>query len=335
MIYLLNISCGDALLGSDPISTPENNFQILWEEFDKFYALFDTKNIDWNTLYQIYRPQVSANTTDQELFGIMATMLAHLNDGHVNLIAPFKRFSANQNTLQPEGRFDFDQVRRTYLNNNAHQIGENRIVYGRIGLNIGYIFIRSFSGGNLNPGAWTEDIDIVLEELKNTSGIIIDIRNNPGGNALNSLAIAGRFVKEKKTVARTQTRNGPKHTDFTPLTEWSVEPKGPFQYTGPTAILTNNLSASTSELLVLELRQFPHITVIGDTTAGVLGNNIYRELPNGWAYRITTGKTFSPQGEIFDGIGIPPTIPVSQNPSDQLIQKDTVIETALKTLLQQ
>ena len=49
---------------SQELSTPEINFEYLWKQFDSKYALFDVKNIDWNLVYNVYRPNITPNTTD-------------------------------------------------------------------------------------------------------------------------------------------------------------------------------------------------------------------------------------------------------------------------------
>ncbi|MGD8699789.1 MAG: hypothetical protein PVJ43_10890, partial [Gemmatimonadales bacterium] len=56
----------------------EYNFEVLWQTFDRNYALFGAKRVDWAALYRVYRPMVTAETTDDELFEIMSNMLEHL-----------------------------------------------------------------------------------------------------------------------------------------------------------------------------------------------------------------------------------------------------------------
>ena len=158
--------CGDVILGSDPPNTPEANFEHLWRDYDRYYALFDAKGVNWQMLYDQYRPQVTAQTNERELFAILSAMLTPLNDGHVSLTAPFARFQSNQDSRVPDG-FNTNRVRMHYLENRGYQTGGNRFLYGRLEGNIGYIYIRSFSGGGLTGSAanWVYDIDIVLEDI--------------------------------------------------------------------------------------------------------------------------------------------------------------------------
>ena len=66
---------------------PEKNFEELWQTFCDRYPFFELRNVDWETQYDTYRPRVTGETSDGELFDIFCQMLSPLNDGHVNLTA--------------------------------------------------------------------------------------------------------------------------------------------------------------------------------------------------------------------------------------------------------
>ena len=84
-ILLLNGSTLGAI-GAE-LSAPEKNFEALWKTFNKRYAFFKERKVDWRAQYDKFRPQVDTDTTDKELFKTMCDMLAPLKDGHVNLKA--------------------------------------------------------------------------------------------------------------------------------------------------------------------------------------------------------------------------------------------------------
>src|SRR4051794_25673213 len=85
---------------------PEKNFEKLWSTFHKRYPFFDIKNVDWQRQYDLCRPKVNSSTSDQELFDILCTMLAPLNDGHVNLKA---KIDGNKRHYRPEQKPRFWQ----------------------------------------------------------------------------------------------------------------------------------------------------------------------------------------------------------------------------------
>ena len=321
----LLLSCGTTLIGSDPADTPRSNFQILWENFDRYYALFEYKNIDWNALYAVYSPQVTERMDDRALFDVMSAMLAHLKDGHVDLRTPFAYF--NSVNRKPLKTLDMELVKREHLSSGFQTAGYGNFTYGQMSAEIGYIHIASFGSRS-----WVERIDPIVDRFSENKGLIIDVRNNPGGESKNAEAIVGRFADQKRVSSLVQVRRGPSHSDFSPLRELHVEPAGARQFTSPIVVLTDKTVASAAEYFVLAMKRFPYVTVIGDTTGGVMAKNIRRELPNGWVYRVSIGKRFSADGEFFEAVGIPPDIPVHVAASDEPLERDAILEKAIDLL---
>ncbi|MBR5726867.1 MAG: peptidase S41, partial [Muribaculaceae bacterium] len=69
----------------DPVSV----FDYLWNKVDQQYAFFDVKGVDWDSVYEVYRPKVNDQIGKDSLFRVCATMLNTLQDGHTNLISSF------------------------------------------------------------------------------------------------------------------------------------------------------------------------------------------------------------------------------------------------------
>ena len=68
------------------VRDPEKNFEALWRTFQKRYPFFALRKVDWQKQYDTYRPRVTKETGDDELFDIFRQMLDPLDDGHVELI---------------------------------------------------------------------------------------------------------------------------------------------------------------------------------------------------------------------------------------------------------
>ncbi|HZI24551.1 MAG TPA: peptidase, partial [Chryseolinea sp.] len=60
-------SCEEAFIESDPKDDPVVNFDFLWSELDQKYSFFEFKKINWDSVYNVYRPQVNSNTSREEL----------------------------------------------------------------------------------------------------------------------------------------------------------------------------------------------------------------------------------------------------------------------------
>ncbi len=317
-------SCGELVLGPDPENTPQENFQLLWDDFDRHYSRFELKGVNWDSLYIIYQPQINSNTTGEQLFDIISSLLSHLKDTHAKLETPYgiyhywpKKFKRN---------FNPEIIESNYLTN-AKQY--RAYTYGKLKDELGYIHIKSFT--------YSEEsykfIDTIISEFKNCTGIVVDVRNNGGGNSSNAEIVAGRFTDTERLFAYAKYRNGPNHNDFTELFPAYIKPDGDRQFTKSIALLTNRYSGSATEDLVLMMKVLPYVTLMGDTTSGSIGGHpITRELPNLWIYRLSTGRYYSADYESFEGTGIPPDIPVLITESDSLNGKDTILEKAMELL---
>src|SRR5437870_1634974 len=110
----LSCSFFSAVVVAQELSEPEKNFERLWQTFDRNYAIFGPKRIDWNALYKVYRPRVTPKTTDDELFDFMASLLGHLNDNHVRLTSPQRKFQSGILGEMKMEDFSLDLVKEKY-----------------------------------------------------------------------------------------------------------------------------------------------------------------------------------------------------------------------------
>lgn len=128
---------------------------------------------------------------------------------------------------------------------------ESRILGGQIG----YIVIRSFSDWPVAVA-----VDEALLQMQDTRGLIIDVRQNGGGDTAVARPIMGRFISETKPYARMRRREGGGLSE--PWTE-VVEPRGPFTYSAPVAVLTSRWSASMAEGFPMGMRGIGRGVIVG------------------------------------------------------------------------
>lgn len=268
--------------------------------------------------------------TDTELFEVMSSMLFQLNDGHVSLQSPFKKIYSNeaQKNRRTEN-FNINDVLQYYVPQ-FNSIEGNHFFYGAIGSDVGYVWIPTFEDEDFaSVDQWTKGIDKVVKVLKDRKGIIVDIRNNGGGDAFNAQAIAGRFADQKRLFAYGYSRDGRKHGDFSKPYDWYVEPTGSNQFTKTIVVLTNKNTASGAERFELAMKTLPYVTVVGDTTEGAFPHALPRTLPNGWVYRVTVGVVEPWDHAVYEGLGIPPDQRITITPTDASHHKDTILEYAI------
>jgi carboxyl-terminal processing protease len=156
---------------------------------------------------------------------------------------------------------------------------------------IGYIRISSFEGKTY------EQFMKGLDELKSQgmNGLIIDVRNNPGG-LLNAVEkIANELVPEG-TIVYTEDKNGREKFFASDKNYLDI----------PLVILINQNSASASEILAGAVKDHGTGTLVGERTFGKgLVQSIYR-LSDGSAVKVTISRYYTPNGTAIDGIGVEP-----------------------------
>jgi C-terminal processing protease CtpA/Prc len=190
---------------------------------------------------------------------------------------------------------------------------------------IGYLRYSSFMSQVTN-----EDLDYMLNRYKDTKGLIIDVRENGGGNMFNIPLIMERFVEERKLVAYSKTRNGIDHNDFTEPDGFYFNPYEGVRYTKPVVILIDRGSYSATTFFSLSSKALDNITLVGDTTGGGGGLPNGGQLPNGWTYRFSITQLLDLSLNNFAESGVPPDILESFDWSD--LTKDKILDRAILEL---
>ncbi|RDC63786.1 S41 family peptidase [Adhaeribacter pallidiroseus] len=330
LFILLLSACEKTLVGPVAPNNSEENFEKLWQEYDRLYGSFRVKNINWDALYAQYRPLVKPTTSDAELMTIMTNLLRPLDDNHVFLrplrstgLKPF-----NGGLLGRQKFEDYDKaVAQAYLTDKKTY--GNAIIYGKLRPDIGYINLLHFDN---NFNFYTKALDDILNELEATKGIVVEMRENDGGEDRVSQYIANRFASEKHLSFTSRLRNGPKHSDFAAPLKFYTEPAGHYQFTKPVVVLTRRAVFSAGETFVLAMKQNKNVTLVGDSTGGGIPDAMRRELPNGWVFRVPIADVRGPKGESYEGIGIAPDVLIKNKKTDLAAGKDEALETAISLI---
>lgn len=333
---LLYIGAGFSLLSVSCIredvsgNTPEANFESLWRIIDQQYCFLDYKHevygLDWNEVHERYARRITPSMTNENLFEVLSDMVNELRDGHVNL-------SSSMATSQYREWFDSyprnfsDSIQSNYLGKDY--IISSGLEYQILENNIGYIYCSSFSNG-IGDG----NLDQTLNRLAICDGIIIDVRNNGGGNLTTAQKLAARFTNEKTLVGYISHKTGPGHQDFSAPKEVYIEPSNGIRWQKKAVVLTNRRSYSATNDFVNCMKQFLNVTVVGDKTGGGSGLPFSSEIPNGWSIRFSASPMFDPAMEQLE-FGIDPDVKVDMTSEDMQRGKDTLIETACQILKKQ
>jgi carboxyl-terminal processing protease len=309
---------------------PLLNFEFVWRTLDRNYGQFLVKRVDWDAMYRVYRPQVTPKTTDAELWDILLGMMGHLNDAHLALADGTRRIGGGRNNgLFTNNEFSLDLVKSRYLQGKFTEALGGSFISGWLAEGVGYLYIGDLKDG-LEP--ITKTIDAMMAEFAKARVMVVDVRNNPGGTGRAVKIVAGRFADRLRRYGTERTRYGLKHDDFWPEEFGNIEPAGPLQFTGPTVLLTDRISASAAEGFTMAMRVLPHVTVVGDTTEGALSAQFPDRMPNGWTLWVAFKEVRDHEGVCWDGVGIPPDLRVTNTAAEIAAGRDQVLEFAMKYL---
>ncbi len=325
---------------------PEFNFENLWQTFNKRYAFFELRGVDWQRQYKIFRPKVTKETTDKELFEIFCAMLAPLKDGHVNLKA--KGVDGFKGKYNPEDTPDFYKefssdrsVKELFAlsENNLEQKGfgpakdDTTLFRHAKSKKLGYLRVLEFEG--LSRKKADAALNRIMNAFDGLDGLIVDIRDNPGGTDAMVYQIAGRFVDKERVGHHRRTKTGPGEEDFSEVKTRMLKPLGKKQFTKPVVLLTNDTSFSAADVFSMVMKELPHVHVIGDHTNGIFSNMFEAKLPNGWKYTFSFQRYYSAAMVCFEAKGIPVHQEALNRKEDLDKGVDPVIRAALEYLAKQ
>ena len=309
-------------------NTPKGNFDALWTVLDEHYCFFEEKGVNWDAMYRKYSSKAKNVLTEEELFLVCAEMLEELKDGHTNLSSPFNTSYYRKWWSDYPQNYDARLIQEYYFNFNYRSL--NDIDYGILPENIGYIHYGSFVYG-LGEG----NIDHILAYLATCESLIIDVRNNGGGNLTNVEPLVRRFITEPILAGYISHKTGPGHDDFSEPFAYYYNPadKGHIMWGKPIVVLANRSTYSAANNFVSVMKNLPNVTIVGATTGGGCGMPFSSELPCGWAVRFSACPMYDANGNLTE-MGVEPTegCTVDMNLADELSGHDTILDFAIEYL---
>lgn len=330
-IFLLLLFCSSCIREEQFDNSPQGNFEALWKIIDNRYCFLEYKKesygLDWNHVYSEYSQRITADMSKKQLFDVLSEMVNELRDGHVNLVSA-DRVSQYRAWYDAYPRNFDDSIQSIYLGKDYEMA--SGLKYTILEQNIGYIYCESFQSG-IGDG----NLDEILNTLSICDGLILDVRNNGGGNLTTAQKLAARFTNKQVLTSYISHKTGTGHNDFsTPEPIYLESPSNRIRWQKRAAVLTNRRSYSATNDFANSMKQLPSVTLIGDKTGGGSGLPFSSELPNGWSIRFSASPIYNPQMEQIE-FGIEPDIKVDIATSDYSKGVDSIIERAIELLSSQ
>ncbi|MBR5457073.1 MAG: S41 family peptidase [Bacteroidaceae bacterium] len=324
IIFLIPLLALSSCIKEDSFNNShEGNFEALWSTINERYCFFpqaeEKFGLNWNAVHDKYKPMAEACENDAQLFDVLGEMLNELRDGHVNLSSIYG--TTQYRDWHQDHPMNFsDSIQRNYLGNDYRTT--NGIKYTMLPDSIGYAYIGSFAGG-FN----SDNLTMMLMNLKETKALILDIRNNGGGLLTSAEKLAGSFTKDKVHCGYIQHKTGKGHHDFSSPEEIYLEPNKGAIWLRPVVILTNRSVYSSANHFVMLMKALPHVMTVGDRTGGGSGLPFNSILPNGWNVRFSACPILDADGNHTE-FGIEPDVRTDITSEDWNSGRDTMIEKA-------
>lgn len=318
------MSCSDELIFIDNKESSIQVFEEFWTYVDEHYIYFDVKGVDWSEVKKDYIRQIRDGMTEEELYDLCNAALGELKDSHNRLETPDIYKKSYDIREGYDIHFSLDVVKENYLTDTLKR--EGYVFSTILKDDIGYIYLPAMS----RYGALSKTIRQMKAD--GVRGLIIDVRNNGGGDSNPLPKIFGDFVSEETVLGYYLEKSGPGHGDVTePLVSKAI-PSGDFLFDLPVALITNRGSYSATSYMAGMIKQIPKAIVVGQKTGGGGGGNYGYQLSNGWVVAVSVSDFLSPDMQTIEP-GVDPDIKI-ENTKERLENGvDDMLEVAIETIL--
>ena len=187
----------------------------------------------------------------------------------------------------------------------------------KLDTDIGYISFSGFLGVD-------EKVVNAINSMINAPAIILDLRNNRGGNSMEANSIANMFFDQMTVFSKIKTRKGIE------MWESGIALPSKNNFKGILVILVNKESSSASEALSSGLQDLGRATIVGETSTGSLLAGSTKVLLNGNVQMYTEMAPVTPKGNLIEGKGVVPDIEIKLTRKMLLKGGDPQLEAAVK-----
>ncbi|MCF7972963.1 MAG: HEAT repeat domain-containing protein [Phycisphaerae bacterium] len=314
-------------MGYDPIESSDAAaiLEKAWSTVNAEYPMFGLREgLDWNALRSRYLEQAREAKSVQETGIIVAQMFRPLRDAHLWVKLKGKPIPV----FKVEARLNVNRDTKIYggLLGRIEPVGRD-LMWAKTKDNIGWIMFPRWDGADL-----PDRFDEVMEQMRDTRGLIVDVRWNGGGDAELSKYIAARFLDRTRAYSFYQYRNGPDRSDLTKKIEQTISPRGPWRYDRPVILLMGQGCISACESFCAMMAACPNVTTMGDRTRGATGFPVPFRLGHEIEIHVPQWLVTLPDGQVVDGRGVLPEVPFVPKADSFTDNRDELLSLVLTRL---
>lgn len=177
-----------------------------------------------------------------------------------------------------------------------------------VGKGLAWVYVVGFDYGMIKE--FTQTVSMLCKENPDLQGLILDLRDNPGGLIDSAIALSSVFLPANQVVVTLKRRiaddneilKTPRFNKFPPILQ-----------TVPMVVLVNGGSASASEIVAGTLQDYHRATIMGQTTFGKGSMQTIHQLGHDTGWKITTARYYLPSGRSIQARGVMPDIWVHES----------------------
>lgn len=337
-------------------------FDVFWSTFAEHFAFSDSLNWDWHAKYASWRNKISTETNERELADVLGQLLEVLGDAHAYLESKegrpiagynikwenFKKskieapFAKQKEFSSPyEFHMDLEKQRTKIIashfikGTNSKRLNRSFLL-GQLPNELSYLSIDDMSDFTDEESVAADLVAVdevmkhVLPSLKESKGLIIDLRWNSGGLDIVSNQLLSYLINRPLYIGSksAKLKNG-----FSEAKKIVIQPTEGDQYNGPIVVLTSGLTMSAGEVFILGLAARKQVTIIGEASNGGFSDSLPKQLPNGWSFALSNERYLDTEGVSHEYKGYP-VVQVHEYLNAKALRegKDYALASAIKLL---
>jgi carboxyl-terminal processing protease len=345
-------------------------FDAFWNGMNTNYVYWDIDTTDWDDMYTRYKPvfaqlNLQDNNDLQRSVGYFRQMTDGLIDNHLTInfipnsiinssvVPAMDRKTKDSNFHRP---FPYLSIDSLYFDKGyrygAYFTSANQRVdaaCATLSNKILYFTCSQFALQEAYQSTNSNGVKTVLQYLfdqlqnlpPNIKGLIIDVRNNHGGDLVDLNFLVGRLIDKPLHFGYTKYKSGNGRLAYTPWVDATVIPQtGAKAIQVPIIVMADNYSISMAETVAMAIKILPNSTFVGETTWGATGsitdNVVYDDgqftVPDFLSVYTSSAAFRYINGKIYEGKGFPPDIPIPFNLSALNSGKDVQLEAAINLI---
>ena len=321
--------------------SPEQLFRLYLETMRENYAFSQKRNLDWQVLFEDYKDSISSG--NETLFNTMGKIATLTKDQHTKVISAdgqtlqyritpsaeivreaFKSQSEIKDLNEYFNEFfetNYKNVSDSLLQGNGQKIANDKLEWGHLTENIGYINIHSFAGFLKKEFSRKQQIDSlnvymqdIMKTFEDNDAIIIDVSFNFGGYDATALTIAGYFTEVPVFSHKSQVYNNGK---FYNEDDVIVRPTDSKAFTKPVYVLMTDISRSAAEGFAMMMNALPNVKLVGTNTLGTLSGMLGKSIGNFYT-TYSNQRLVDKDNQFYEVSGVEPDIRLEVFPRENI-----------------